>query len=143
MYKAVDIKGVEVVQSIEYRMAKSRVSYFVRVDYEGEGTYVARISKYLKVARASADGGVQVLRIAVADLYKTEIKQGYQGEVILVRGPERGPRKKDYPISVDHIAHKLLFADAASLSGRAEFRRPLWYFTAYSNTYVKRNPELE
>ena len=141
VYKAVDIKGVEVVQSRAYLMARSRVSYFVRVDYEGEGTYVARINKYLKVARANAEGGVSVLRIAVADLFKTEIRQGHQGEVIVVRGPERGPHKVDYPMSVDHIAHKLLFADATR--GRADFRRNLWYFTAYSNTYTKRNPELE
>ncbi|CAL8471876.1 g11418 [Coccomyxa elongata] len=55
VYKAVDIKGVEVVQSRAYLMARSRVSYFVRVDYEEEGTYVARISKYLKVTRADAE----------------------------------------------------------------------------------------
>ena len=43
-------------------------------------------------------------------------------------------------MSVDHIAHKLLFYDAAV--GRVDFRRSLWYFAAYSNTYTKRNPEL-
>lgn len=141
VHKAVDVKGVEVVQSRAYLMARSRVSYFVRVDYVGEGTYVARINKYLRVSRTSPEGDIIDLKIAVADLFKTEVKQGYQGEVIIVRGPERGPHRVDYPMSVDHIAHKLQFADAAR--GRTEFRKNLWYFTAYSNTYTKRNPDLE
>ncbi len=67
----------------------------------------------MKVARGNAEDGV--LRIAVADLFKTETRQGYQREVLVVRGPERGPHKVDYPMSVDHIAHKLLFCDAAAV----------------------------
>ncbi|KAK9918436.1 hypothetical protein WJX75_004081 [Coccomyxa subellipsoidea] len=140
VYKAVDIKGIEIVLSRAYLMARSRVSYFVRVDYEGDGTYVARISKFLKVSRGDAEGG-SALRIAVADLFKIETREGYQGELIIVKGPQRGPYKKDYPMSVDHIAHKLLFCDATR--GDPDFRQNLWCFPAYSNTYTKRNPELE
>ena len=135
VYKAVDIKGIEIVLSRAYLMARSRVSYFVRVDYEGERTYVARISKFLKVSRDTA------LRIAMADLFKTETREGYQGQSIVVKGPQRGPYKKDYPMSVDHIAHKLIFCDATR--GDPDFRLNLWCFAAYSNTYTKRNPELE
>lgn len=72
LYKAVDIKGIETVLSEAYLMARTRVSYFVRVDYEGEGTFLARISKYLKVSRRNGDGRESVLRLAIADLFKTE-----------------------------------------------------------------------
>ena len=51
LYKAVDVQGVEVVLSTSYLLARSRISYFVRVDYEGEGTCIARIEHYLKVVK--------------------------------------------------------------------------------------------
>ena len=45
-YEAVDVKGVEVVQSMAmaYSMARSRILYFVPVDYADEGTYIPHIS---------------------------------------------------------------------------------------------------
>lgn len=141
LYKAVDIKGVEIVLSQAYLMARTRVSYFVRVDYEGEGMYVARVSKYLKVSRTDEAGTKHVLRLAVADLFKAELKEGYQGILIVVRGAQQGPYRKDYPMAVSHIAHKLVFYNATK-AANANFRLNLWSFTAYSNTYTKRSPEL-
>lgn len=93
-YKAVDIKAVEVVQSMAYLQAGSRISYFIRVDYEDEGTYIARISKYLKVVQQD---GRRVLRLAVADLYKAEHLEGYHGGLWQVK-PTRGASIRDYHI---------------------------------------------
>lgn len=146
-YKAVDIRGVEIVLSQAYLMARTRVSYFVRVDYEGEGTYVARISKYLRVSKVGADGTAHVLRIAVADLFKTELKRGYQGLLMVVKDPHGAGRRgglfrRDYPMGVGHIQHKLVFYDAAK-AGNDNYKLKLWGFAAYSNTYTKRAPDLE
>ncbi len=140
LYKAVDVKGIEMVLSEAYLMARTRVSYFVRVDYEGEGTYLARISKYLKVSRRNEDGSESVLRLAIADLFKTEIKIDYQGQLIVVKGQHLRPHKKDYPMAVGHIAHKLVFFNATNST---RFRVNRWCFAAYSNTYTKRSVELE
>lgn len=143
IYKAVDIKGVEIVPSQAYLQARTRVSYYVRVDYEGEGTYVARISKFLKVSKAGAgaDGTVGVLRLALADLFKTEVKDGYHGQLIVVKPQQRGPFRKDYPMAVSHIAHKLIFFYANKAA--SNFRMNRWYFTAYSNTHTKRVADLD
>ena len=136
-YRAVDIKGVEVVQSMTYLQAKSRISYFAKVDYEGEGTYIARISKYLKVV--PQDGG-PVLRLSIADLYKAEYLDGYHGGLWQVK-PARGPSLRDYPMAVSHIQHKVVFCDATK--GNAGFALNLWRCTTYSNTYTKRDPNFE
>lgn len=140
LYKAVDIKGIETVLSEAYLMARTRISYFVRVDYEGEGTYVARISRFLKASKRNEDGSQSVLRLAIADLFKTEMKVGYQGQLLVVKGQHLRPHKKDYPMAVGHIAHKLVFFNA-SISTR--FRVNRWCFAAYSNTYTKRSVDLE
>ena len=136
-YKAVDVKGVEVVQSMAYLMARSRISYFVRVDYADEGTYIARISKYLKVVHQD---GVGVLRVAVADLFKAEQLNGYHGSLWQVK-PRRGLTLKDYPMAVSHIHHKVVFCDATK--AKAGLQLNLWRFTPYSNTYTKRDPDLQ
>ena len=65
-----DVQGVEVVVSIAY--SNTRISYFVQVHYEGEGTYVARIEHHLQVVTTNGD----VLRLAIADLYKAEVIEG-------------------------------------------------------------------
>lgn len=143
VYNAVDImmiKGVEVVQSRAYLMARSRVSYFVRVDYDGEGTYVARINKYLKVARATAEGDVSVLRIAVAVLGQRSGRD-IKGRSLLSRGLNRAHTRRTTPCLWTTLPTSFCFSDAAL--GRVAYRRNLWYFTAYSNIYTKRNPELE
>jgi hypothetical protein len=140
LYKVVDIKGIETVLSEAYLMARTRISYFVRVDYEGEGTYLARISKYLKVSKRNVDGTDSVLRLAIADLFKTEIKNDYQGQLIVVKGQHLHPHRKDYPMAVGHIAHKVVFFDATKST---RFRVNRWCFTAYSNTYTKRNVETK
>lgn len=140
VYKAVDVKGIETVLLEAYLMARTRVSYFVRVDYEGEGTYVARISKYLKVSKRNQNGGEGVLRLAIADLFKTEMKDDYQGQLIVVKGQHLRPHRKDYPMAVSHIAHKLVFF-IATISTR--FRVNRWCFAAYSNTYTKRSVVLD
>ena len=138
-YRRVDVKGVEVVQSMAYKQVRSRISYYVRVVYEGEATYIARILKYLKVVHGD---GQHVLRIAVADLYKAEPLDGYHGGLWQVKGqPRRGPSISNYPIAVDHIQHKVVFCDATK--GMPGFELKLWRFTAYSNTYTKRNPDIE
>lgn len=116
------------------------MSYYVRVDYEGEGTYVARISKYLKVSKRNQDGSEGVLRLAIADLLKTEMNQDYQGHLIVVKGRHMRPHKKDYPMAVGHIAHKLVFFYATKST---KFRVNRWCFTAYSNTYTKRSVALD
>ena len=136
-YKVVDIQGVEVVQSTSYRLARKRISYFVEVPYEGEGTYIARIRHYLKVVR-SGNGGV--LRLAIADLFKAEVSEGYWGRFLQVRRPITRISRRNYPIAVAHITHKVVMCDAAK--GKEEYRQSLWRFTAYSNTYVKRDPNL-
>ena len=84
--KAIDIKGLEVLQSMAYLMPESRISYFVRVDYAGEGTYIARISRYLKVVHQD---GVGVLGVIFADLFKAEQLDGYHGSLWQVK-PHRG-----------------------------------------------------
>jgi hypothetical protein len=76
----------------------------------------------------------------LADLFKTETREGYQGKGTVVKALW-DPYKKDYPMSVDRIAHKLLFCDATR--GILDFRLNLRCFAAYSNTYRKRNPQLE
>ena len=119
-YKQVDIKGIEVVQSMAYHKARSRISYFVKVVYEGEATYIARISKYLKVVHP---GGALVLRLAIADLFKAEELDGYHGGLWRVK-PRRAPFRKDYPMAVGHISHKVVFCDATL--GSAGFGLNLW-----------------
>ena len=114
-----------------------RISYFVKVVYEGEATYIARISKYLKVVHP--DGGL-VLRLAIADLFKAEELDGYSGGLWQVK-PRRAPFRKDYPMAVGHIAHKVVFCNATL--GSAGLGLDVWRFTAYSNTYTKRDPNLE
>lgn len=140
LYKAVDIKGIETVLSEAYLMARTRISYFVRVDYEGEGTYLARISRFLKASKRNEDGSQSSLRLAIADLFKTETKVGYQGQLIVVKGQHLRPHKKDYPMAVGHIAHKLVFFNATTST---RFRVNRWCFAAYSNTYTKRSVDLE
>ena len=139
-YKQVDIKGIEVVQSMAYHKARSRISYFVQVVYiegEGEATYIARISRFLKVVHPE---GVLVLRLAIADLFKAERLDGYHGGLWQVK-PRRAPFKKDYPMAVGHISHKVVFCDATL--GVAGLGLNAWRFTAYSNTYTKRDPNIE
>lgn len=121
-------------------MARTRISHFVRVDYEGEGTYLARISKYLKVRKRNENGSFSVLRLAIADLFKTEIKTDYQGQLIVVKGRHLRPYKKDYPMTVGHIAHKLVFSNATNST---RFRVNRWCFAAYSTTYTKRSVDLD
>ena len=112
----------------------------MRVDYEGEGTYVARISKYLKVSRRNEDRSKSVLRLAIADLFKTEMKNDYQGQLIVVKDRKLHPHRKNYPMAVGHIAHNVVFFNATNstkfnVNGRC--------FAAYSNTYTKRSVDLE
>lgn len=137
LYKSADVQGVEVVLSIAYKQSRSRVSYFVRVHYEGEGTYVARIEHYLKVVNR---GNGDVLRLAIADLYKAEVTEGCSGEYLQVRRPLAQVSKKSYPMAVDDMGSKLVWCDATK--AREEYKLNLWRFTAYSNTYVKRDPNL-
>jgi hypothetical protein len=140
LYKGVDVKGIETVLSEAYLMARTRISYFVRVDYEGEGTFLARISKYLKVGKRNEDGSESVLRLAIADLFKTEIKFDYQGHLNVVKGQHLHPYRKNYPMAVGHIAHKLVFFTATTST---RFRLNRRCSPAYSNNYVKRSVELE
>ena len=136
-YKVADIQGVEVVVSTSYALARSRVSYFVQVDYEGEGTYVARIEHYLKIVNG---GDGSVLRLAIADLYKAEVIYGCSGQYLQVRRPLTHVSRRKYPIAVDDISCKLVFCDATQ--AKEDYRLNIWRFTTYSNTYVKRDPNL-
>ena len=136
-YKAVDVQGVEVVLSTSYLFTKSRISYFVRVDYEGDGTYVARIEHYLKVVNS---GNGSVLRLAIADLFRAEVIEGYSGPYLQVRRPLSQVSYRNYPMTVAHISHKVVKCDATNAN--EEYRQNLWRFTAYSNTYVKRDASL-
>ena len=43
-------------------------------------------------------------------------------------------------MAIDDIGRKLVWGDATK--GREEYRRNAWRFTAYSNKYVKRDPNL-
>ena len=50
---------------------------------------------------------------------------------------------EDVPLrhtAVDNIRHKLVLCDATKT--KEEYRLSLWRFTAYSNTYVKRDPNM-
>ena len=98
----------------------SRISFFVRVAYEDEGTYIARIKHYLKVLHGD---GERVLRIAIADMYKAEELNGYHGGLWQVE-PRRGLSLRDYPIAVDHIYHKVVLCDATK--GMTGFDLVLW-----------------
>ena len=136
-YKVVDVQGVEVVLSTSYLFAKSRISYFVRVDYEGDGTYIARIEHYLKVVHS---GNGSVLRLAIADLFKAEVMEGYSGPYLQARRPMSQVSQRSYPMAVAHISHKVVKCDATK--AKEEYRQNLWRFTAYNNTYVKRDANL-
>ena len=128
---------MEVVVSIAYSSAKTRISYFVQVHYEGEGTYVVRIEHYLKVVNCTNG---DVLRLAIADLYKAEVIEGCSGQYLQVRRPLTNVSRKSYPMAVDDIGRKLVWGDATK--SREEYKLILWRFTPYSNTYVKRDPNL-
>lgn len=65
---------MEVVVSTASQRNRSRISYFVQVPYKGEGTYVVNIEHYLKVAPC---GKRDVLRLAIADLNKAEVTEGW------------------------------------------------------------------
>ena len=125
------------VVSTSYALARSRVSYFIRVEYEGEGVYVARIEYYLKVV--NSENG-DVLRLAVAELFKADVTIGCSGAYLQVRRPLTHVSRRSYPVGVDDISCKLVFCDATN--GKEEYRHNLWRFTTYSNTYVKRDPNL-
>jgi len=136
----VDIQEVEVVQSMAYHQARSRISYFVVMVYienEGEVPYIARVSKYLKVLHL---GDGPVLRLAIADLYNVEHLDGYHGALWQVK-PRRGPSRKDYPMAAGHSQHKAVFCDATK--GKTGLEMNLWRFTGYSNSYTKRDPNFE
>ena len=122
-YKAVEVQGVEMVLSTSYLLARSRISYFVRVDYEGEGTYIARVEQYLRVVKSS-DGSV--LRLAAADLFKAEVMEGFQAPYLQVRRPIDHNSMRSYPMAVAHISHKVVMCDATK--GKEEYRQRLIFF---------------
>ena len=53
---------------------------------------------------------MEVLRLAVADLFTTETKIDNQGQLIMVAGQHLRPYRKDYPMAVGRIAHKFVFS---------------------------------
>ena len=65
---------------------------------------------------------------------------GYHGGLWQIK-PSRGPSRKEYPMAVAHVSHKVVFCDATK--GKAGLHLNLWRFTAYSNTYSKRDPNIE
>ena len=131
------IQGVEAVVSTSYLLARRRVSYFVKVEYDCEGIYVARIRYFLKVVNPRNGS---VLRLAVADLFKAEAVEGCLGKYLQVRRPLTQINKRSYQMAVDDISCKLVFCDA--ISGRQDYMQNVWRFTTYNNTYVKRDPNL-
>ena len=62
------------------------------------------------------------------------------GQYLQVRRPQTHVSRRKYPIAVDDISCKLVFCDATQ--AKEDYRLNIWRFTTYSNTYVKRDPNL-
>ena len=98
---------------------------------------IARIEHYLKVVKSR---DCSVLRLAIADLFKADVTESYAGQYLQVRRPITNTSRRSYPGIVDDISKKLVMGDATK--GKEQFTQNLWRFMAYSNTYVKRDPNL-
>lgn len=118
-----------VILSQAYTRARSRVSYYVEVEYyEGSDTaptkYVARV-KYFVAATpessssaqtASDEAAADTLRLAVADLYKYEVVQQRIGDLIKVPNM-KSPTCQNYPVDLAIIRRKLvILGDESSVA---------------------------
>ncbi len=122
-------------------MPKSRISYFVRLEYEGEGVYVGKVSNFVKVTLPAGappageqDGEQKVLRLALCDLFRAEELSAWFGTVLHIRAGV-APSKPGYPAAVGHIQHKMAWCKGTL--GKPEYRRNIWRFVSYHNTYGK------
>ncbi len=133
-----ELKTFENVHSTAYRRLRSRKSYYVRIEYEGEETYVAKIQNFVKVTSVSEQGGEErVLRLALCDLYTAQELLGWFGSVLHVLAGAN-PSKVGYPAALSHISHKVALCDATV--GNPLYRSNFKRFVTYHNTYSKVDP---
>ena len=62
------------------------------------------------------------------------------GTDLRVHRPLTHVSRRKYPIAVDDVSCKLVFC--AATQARQDYKLDVWRFTTYSNTYVKRDPNL-
>ena len=123
------------LHSRAYRLPKSRRSYFVTVDFEGEDPYVACIEYFVKVqALQHGDEGIAPMRFAVVNLYRREcLSSAALGICYVVKKAEvQSPKHTAYAVKVDKLQGKVVWADVGKTAEAA-----LTFPPAYSWVFAR------
>lgn len=116
VYKRVQLGGGEIIHSSSYGRACSRVSYYITTKFtehvrgrgEQEVLYVGHVRYFLMATTAD---GTRVLRLAIADLYKTDVVRQEVGEIVYAKGMCGGlptPAHRGYPVRLPSIGGKVV-----------------------------------
>ena len=152
-FKRAQVRGGEIVLSEAYERITSRFSHFVVVEGEKEGLYVARIKYFVKVDVAEqegpSEGSCKPLRNAIADLYKQgSASQASRdvGECFMVtKQQQQCPFYSDYPVNVEDIRAKVLWAEAACCDENSNhgFPSEAWCFVRYPHFQCYVDPQAD
>lgn len=152
-FKRAQVRGGEIVLSEAYERITSRFSHFVVVEWEKEGLYVARIKYFVKVDVAEqegpSEGSCKPLRNAIADLYKQgSASQASRdvGECFMVtKQQQQRPFYSDYPVNVEDIRAKVLWAEAACCDENSNhgFPSEAWCFVRYPHFQCYVDPQAD
>lgn len=131
-YKRVQDVGREIIHSKSYDRASSRVSHFIRAQFaEPVGNtgryrdvvYVGEVLYFL-LATPSAHG--RPLRLAVTDLYNTDVELGPAGEMLYANGmcgQSPKPSHRRYPVKLELILGKVVRCMRGGAARRAASTR--------------------
>ncbi len=120
-FKRAQVRGGEIVLSEAYERITSRFSHFVVVEWEREGIFIAKVKYFVKVDVAEQEGPFEgsgkPLRYAIADLYKQGSASQASRDVgkcfMVTKQQQQRPFYSDYPVNVEDIRAKVLWAEAA------------------------------
>lgn len=144
MFKRAQIRSGELVLSEAYEHPKyitSRFSHFVVVEFESEGLFVAKVKYFVKVEVTEQEGPAEVngqpLRYAIADLYRQRTPSRASSDVgecfMVTKQQQQHPSHSDYPVNMEDIIAKVLWAEAALCADNVDHGFPseawclVWY----------------